>query len=177
MYETVVKAVAYYKEHVIPNGIHTSCNSLGVRSINVCAYTKKTVIDTVAAYWRSLAGTYTEDQAKERATAAYNNVFTICQHFLKALYQERFGKNGVIWRGIPANEQNEVLYMFERIAYFWNKRSGLNVGTPVEAYPGDLISVIDAENPMLPMHLADKNWISKNMIQIMLRNSARVSKV
>lgn len=181
MYGNVVNAINYYMTNDIPKGIHVACNSLGARSLPpLIKYSTNNVIQVTFNYMKSLIPNITSDmeaKLKTKATEAYANVFNICKHILTALLGERYGENGCTWTMLSKKEKDEIVYVFERIAFYWNKRSGVNIGTPVEQYNGDLVSIIDTDNPMMPLHLAENNWMAVSLIQPLLRNARRVSKL
>ena len=174
----ISKAIQYYQTNDIALGNHNNLNSLGMRTIpDPKAYNVEHVKKVTEDYFKSLV--YGADDGtvdgnltyKAMATQAYSNTFHIANMFLGVYCKDKYRVNGSCWTDYKKNdEQSMMVYMLERIVYYWNNNSS-NPGVPSGS---GRMSDLAAENPFLPLHLAVNNWIARNMIISLLGNTKKL---
>ncbi|KAG2191620.1 hypothetical protein INT47_011533, partial [Mucor saturninus] len=190
--ETITKAMDYYKAKFSAYGLCVECmisshgfddntNHLGRRTIprEKTIYTVQLVLDVTSTYFKGLDGSVNYENNNKallalegKASKAYHNTHHLCRVFLAANLGDRFGVNGVNWSKIEKRERKEIIYMIESIVHYWNKRSG-DSGVPPEDDAASRIFDLDAITPMVPLHLADENWIACEMVKSLLLNKKK----
>ncbi|KAI7864083.1 uncharacterized protein EV154DRAFT_557370 [Mucor mucedo] len=171
--KTITKAMDYYKAKFSEYGFD-DMNHLGRRTIlkPETSYTVQLVVDSTKKFFKDLDGSVNYENNNEalltlegKAQKAYHNTHHLSREFLAAYLGDRFGVNGVNWSKLKKQERKETMYMIESIVYYWNKRSD-DSGIPPEDDAASRIFDLDANTPMVPLHLADANWIACEMRKI-----------
>ncbi|KAI7887868.1 uncharacterized protein EV154DRAFT_595118 [Mucor mucedo] len=169
----ISKAIQYYQTNDIALGNHNNLNSLGMRTAYNVEHVKKVTED----YFKTLV--YGADDGtvdgnltyKAMATQAYSNTVHIANMFLGVYCKDKYRVNGSCWSDYKKNDEHIIMvYMLERIVYYWNNNSS-NPGVPSGS---GRMSDLAAENPFLPLHLAMNNWIARNMIISLLGNTKKL---
>ncbi|KAG2201459.1 hypothetical protein INT47_001508 [Mucor saturninus] len=161
----ISNAIQYYQTNDLVLGNHKNWNSLGMRNIpDPKSYKVKHVKDVTKAYFKTLAyGPDGETGEKnsvydEMAFQAYRNTYHVANVFLGVYCKSKYGVNGSCWSDYKKNdEQNMMVYMLERIVFYWNKNSS-NPGVPSGT---GRMSDLAAANPFLPLYLAKNSWIAR----------------
>ncbi|KAI7891139.1 uncharacterized protein EV154DRAFT_588837 [Mucor mucedo] len=174
----ISKAIQYYQTNDIALGNHNNLNSLGMRTIpDPKAYNVEHVKKVTKDYFKTLVYGADDETVKENpmyeamATQAYSNTFHIANMFLGVYCKDKYRVNGSCWTDYKKKDWHIIMvYMLERIVYYWNNNSS-NPGVPSGS---GRMSDLAAENPFLPLHLAMNNWIARNMIISLLGNTKKL---
>ncbi|KAI7892334.1 uncharacterized protein EV154DRAFT_550899 [Mucor mucedo] len=105
------------------------------------------------------------------ATQAYSNTFHVANMFLVVYCKDKYRVNGSCWTDYKKTDEHIMMvYMLERIVFYWNNNSS----NPAVPSGSGRMSDLAAENPFLPLHLAVNNWIARNMIISLLGNTKKL---
>ncbi|KAG2192506.1 hypothetical protein INT47_005071 [Mucor saturninus] len=174
----ISKAIQYYQTNDLVLGNHNNLNSLGMRNIpDPKSYTVDHVKDVTKAYFKTLAygpdGETGETNSvyDEMAFQAYRNTYHVANVFLGVYCKSKYGVNGSCWSDYKKNdEQSMMVYMLERIVFYWNNNSS-NPGVPSGS---GRMSDLAAANPFLPLYLAKNSWIARGMIISLMGNAKKI---
>ena len=157
------RAIAHYKDNGLVEKIDAMMIIFGSRSIETRKENKIEDFEIVTeAYLKSISSEDCSDEdIKARATESYNNVHSLCKHFVVAYLGDKLLTH-FTWSSLDVKVRKEMTALFECIVLFWNKRVGIS-GFPT-TFAAEMISDAEAHTPVMPLYRADKNWMARRML-------------
>lgn len=179
MLNHIINVVSYFKTNKLLSEIILNMNALGCRIFDTpTKVSKVSFINFTISYIKDLTPEVEYEPntpemlaLEKRAFEAYNNVFIICKHLLVAFFGDRLKKNRLTMTTLNNVEREEIVVLLERIVYYWNKRAG-ETGVPTSVL-AEVISYVDADTPLIPLHLARKSWMAREIIGGQMRNAVK----
>ncbi|KAG2211248.1 hypothetical protein INT47_006368 [Mucor saturninus] len=157
------QAIAYYRDNNLIERIGVTMIVFGSRTIDAHTTGKTEDLECVnEAYLKEISSEYCSDEEiKARAKEAYNNVHSLCKHFVVAYFGD-IRLTHFTWSPLEPKARREVVALFECIVLFWNKRVGVS-GFPT-AFVTEMISDAEASTPVMPLSRAYKSWMARRML-------------
>ncbi|KAI7875923.1 uncharacterized protein EV154DRAFT_569355 [Mucor mucedo] len=166
--EQMVKIIKYFRGNNLVGRTDVLMILFGSRSINLNTE-RKTVVytETMKTYLTGLSQSWDNGVITDKSETAYHNTQTLCKHFFVAYFGDKFS-TGFNWTSLDENVKSDVTELLECISFFWNKRTSSS-GLPSSS--AELVSPVDAANPLLPMHLSKKSWLTRRVIVSVLQDN------